>query len=93
MALKPLECYDRRVLVTSPGDQLIFKSTKGNRLIVPGMLFGVRQSYTGDKIRCILDDDIHRVFTISWDDYYKLQENSIPYEDAVRQEIIAAKGE
>ena len=88
MALKPLECYDRRVLVTSPGDQLIFKSTKGNRLIVPGMLFGVRQSYTGDKIRCIIDDDIHRVFTISWEDFWKLQENSIPYEDAKERGII-----
>lgn len=91
MALKGLECYDRRVLVTSPGDQLIFKSTKGNRLIIPGMLFGVRQSYNGDKIRCILDDDTHRVFTISWEDFWKLQDNSIPYEDAVEQGIIDAK--
>ena len=88
MALKPLECYDRRVLVTSPGDQLIFKSTKGNRLIVPGILFGVRQSYTGAKIRCILDDDIHRVFTISWEDYWKLHENSIPADEAKEKGII-----
>ena len=88
MALKPLSCYDRRVLITSPNNQITFKSTKGNKLIVPGMLFGVRQSYTGEHIRCILDDDTHRVFTISWEDYWVLRENSIPADEAKEKGII-----
>lgn len=88
MALKPLEAYNRRVLTSTPNNQLVFKSTKGNKLIIPGMLFGVRQSYNGDNIRCILDDDIHRVFTISWNDYYVLIDNSIPAEEAKAQGIL-----
>lgn len=88
MALKPLEAYDRRVLTSTPNSQLVFKSTKGDKLILPGMLFGVRQSYNGDNIRCILDDDIHRVFTISWTDYYALLDHSISAEDAKAQGIL-----
>lgn len=88
MALKPLECYERRVLITSPNNQITFKSSKGNKLIVPGMLFGTRQSYTGKYIRCILDDDIHRVFTISWGDYWTLKDNSITVEEAEREGIL-----
>ena len=76
MAIKPLECYERRVLV-STNDKLTYSTSKGVKLIVPGMLFGVRYSHDGKHFRCILNDEINKVFTLTPSDYYTLLENSI----------------
>lgn len=89
MSIKPLECYDRYVLTSTPeSGQIVFKSTKGDKLIVPGMLYGMRPSHDGKKMRFILNDDIQRVFTLSGIDVHTLLQNSITADQAEEQGII-----
>lgn len=87
MAILPLEKYDRRVLIGSDG-RLAYSTFKGMKLIVPGMIFGLRSSHDGKKIRCIIDDEINKVFTLTGDDYYCLYDNSISVEEGIKQGII-----
>lgn len=79
MAIKPLECYQRRVLID--GTKLVYESSKGRLLIVPGMIFGLRSSYDKKKLRLILNDEINKVYTLSDRDYKFLYENSEPVEN------------
>lgn len=81
MAIKPLECYTRRVLV-SVDNKLRYSTSKGMKLIIPGTLFGVRMSHDGRKFRCILNDEVNKVFTLTDEDYWSLIDNSIPAEEA-----------
>lgn len=81
MSIKPLECYERRFLVGS-GDKLNYLTSKGAKLIVPGQLFAVRMSHDGKKYRCILNDEVNKVFTLTRDDFFLLMENSISAERA-----------
>lgn len=89
MAIKPLECYNRRVLI-STNDQLTYSTSKGVKLIFPGTLFGVRYSHDGKNFRCILNDEVNKVFTLTPADYYTLLENSISAEEAIAEGIIDA---
>lgn len=81
MAIKPLNFYDRRFLLK--GSQLSFHTTKGIQIIVPGMIFGLRVSHDRRKIRCILNDEINKVFTLTREDFHYLCENSISVEEAI----------
>lgn len=87
MTIKPLECYNRRFLMQA-GDKLNYLTSKGAKLIVPGMIFGVRMSHDGNKFRCILNDEVNKVFTLTREDYWMLIDNSIPVDEAVRQGYI-----
>lgn len=86
MSIKGLECYDRRLLLD--GSQLSFHTSKGDKLIVPGMIFGIRASHDGRKVRCILNDDIQRVFTLTNEDYRYLRDNSITVDEAIEEGYI-----
>ena len=78
MVLKSLEYYDRRRILRAP-NKLAIETTKGRKLFMPGTICGFRQSHDGSKMRCILNDDTHKVFTIDWNDYWELMNNSEDY--------------
>lgn len=84
MSIKPLECYDRRILITTD-NQLTYSTSKGVKLIVPGMLFGLRYSHDGKNFRCILNDEINKVFTLTPADYYTLIEHSLSVKEAIEK--------
>lgn len=83
MAILPLEYYRRRVL-TSMDDKFRYSTTKGPKLIIPGTLFGCRLSHDGKKIRCIINDEVNKVFTLERSDYEYLMEHSIDASEAKR---------
>lgn len=74
MAIKPLECYQRRLLLSA--EKLVYHSSKGDILIVPGMIFGTRLSHDGKKLRLILNDEVNKVYTLTDFDYDYLIKNS-----------------
>lgn len=87
MTIKPLECYDRRYLIATD-DKLRYLTSKGAKLIIPGMIFGVRVSHDGKKFRCILNDEVNKVFTITDEDYFTLMHNSVSVEHAIEEGYI-----
>lgn len=89
MAIKPLECYNRRYLIATD-EKFKYLTSKGAKLIVPGMIFGVRVSHDGKSFRCILNDEINKVFTITDEDYFKLMQNSVSVEYAIEEGYITA---
>lgn len=90
MSIKPLECYNRRFLIGS-GNKLNYLTSKGAKLILPGQLFAVRMSHDGKKFRCILNDEVNKVFTLTEDDFYILMQNSISAEQAVEEGYLVEK--
>lgn len=86
MAIKPLSHYSRRYLVQ--GSQLAFHTTKGTKIIAPGMIFGLRVSFDGRKKRCIIEDEINKVFTLTQSDYQYLIDNSISITAAFKEGYI-----
>lgn len=87
MAILPLERYERRVLIACD-DKLSYLTSKGAKLIFPGQLFGVRMSHDGKKFRCILNDEVNKVFTLTEEDFDLLMKNSISAERAEAEGIL-----
>ena len=83
MAILPLSDYVRRYL--TQGSQLAFHTTKGTKIIAPGMIFGLRLSHDRRKMRCIIEDEINKVFTLTGEDYQYLLDNSISIPEAIEE--------
>jgi hypothetical protein len=80
MALKSLSDYDRYIL-KSACSNILFHTSKGGVVIYPGTVYGVRSSFDGKKIRGILHDDFHKVFTLDPEDVKELVAHSEYYKD------------
>lgn len=87
MAILGLDHYDRWFVIKTD-EQLVYHTSKGPSLIFPGTVIGTRSSHDGKKIRCIIDDEINKVFTLTYDDFKTLIRNSVTIETAIRDHLM-----